>query len=279
MPQLQAGHVATYDFGAPVEGAKATGQVSMQNNPPQNGDTVTLVDAEGEERTFEFDPQSVDDGVQSDHTEVAFDDTVATAQAIDNAISALADAINNSALLIDALADTANNNVDLEQTEPLESGNTAIQKNVSAPADLTTTDFSGGAGRTTERRTPIYSEPRAGGGTPAGQRRRIPLATPVEWRVADGGFGKHFFNVQNEDGVRDLTVTIEVSEDGLKYRRTTSAANLNAVQGVTVQRKTNREFTVLTRPGKDKYVRLFVTGGARGVCQVRPEGNLDPLTH
>ena len=281
MPQIQSAHVATFDFGAPDRGTKATGgRVALSTAAPADGDTITLTDAEGTTRTFEFDPQSVNDGVASGNIEVAFDDTGTTANNLDAAVNALAAAINDdSPLLIDATADPSNDRVDMNQTEPLASGNTAVQSSFGTPANVTTTDFSGGEGEATERRTPLYPEPRAGGGTPSGQRRRIPKATPIEFRVADAGYGRHDITFQNADGVNDINVSIEVSPDGLKYFPTNASDHGEAVDGVTIQRKTNQTFTVIFRATQDKYVRLLTTGGARGVMNVRPEGSLQPITN
>ncbi len=96
-------------------------------------------------------------------------------------------------------------------------------------------------------------------------------ATVLDFKVKQGG--KLDLMFENLEG-NDLTVSVEVSEDGTSYAATTAANNLAAVTDEVIAAATNKDFTILARQDLDNYVRVLASGATRANMQVRPDGVL-----
>ena len=97
------------------------------------------------------------------------------------------------------------------------------------------------------------------------------VATVLDFKVLQGGkLDLCFENLE----APDLTVSVEVSEDGVTYAATTAADNLAVVTDEVVAGGCNKDFTVLARQDLDNYVRVRALGGTRANMQVRPDGVL-----
>lgn len=62
----------------------------------------------------------------------------------------------------------------------------------------------------------------------------------------------------------DLSVTVQVSEDGSTWNDTTAAQNGAAVVDESLSPKTRRMFTISVRPKLDEYIRILARGSDRG---------------
>ena len=87
--------------------------------------------------------------------------------------------------------------------------------------------------------------------------------------------GRQQLRFEASDAENDVTVSVEVSEDGVSFNATTVANNLTAVTNEVILPRTSREFTVLLRAGLDNFMRVRASGGDRGELQIRGPGELE----
>jgi hypothetical protein len=74
-----------------------------------------------------------------------------------------------------------------------------------------------------------------------------------------------------------VTVTLQVSQDGITYSNTTAPNNVSAVVSQTIPARTRWSFPLLLREGKDKYLRLVATGPGIGCLEIEHNGIVEPL--
>ena len=102
--------------------------------------------------------------------------------------------------------------------------------------------------------------------------------TVLQFRKKPDASGKLVLKFENADGVNDLTVSVETSENNSSWNATTAGNNLAAVTNVSVPKRTSKETTILLRRGLDLYVRVRASGGAKGELQIRGDAILEPMT-
>jgi len=274
MPRSKVSTGSNFGFVAPIEGAKATGLIELDNATPADGDTVELIDSNGYAVTFEFD---------NDSSVTAGNTLVDIGSDLDDSVTNLAAAVNASGLLIEATADTTDDEVALEQTEPVADGNTTITATFDTSANVSVTQFSGGTGdkEQVKRHSPHGFDERhdvAGnqsGASTDNLRRYRPKAAQTEFYVRQAG--KLRVLIDNPSLLNDLVVTLETAPNGEKFNPITAAANGEAVDGVTIARKTYRDYNIILEEGTT--LRVFATGGAKGEIQLDSDDILDPIDY
>ena len=90
--------------------------------------------------------------------------------------------------------------------------------------------------------------------------------------------GRQEFRFESADADEDVTVSVEVSEDGSSFVATTAADNVEAVTDEVIKPRTSRNFSVLLRAGKDLFVRVLASGDDRGEVQIRGPAELEIST-
>ncbi len=73
--------------------------------------------------------------------------------------------------------------------------------------------------------------------------------------------GRQEFRFESADAEEDVTVSVEVSEDGVSFDATTAGNNNEAVTNEVILPRTSRNFTVLLRAVLDNLVRVRASGG------------------
>jgi hypothetical protein len=73
----------------------------------------------------------------------------------------------------------------------------------------------------------------------------------------------------NSEAKTDLTVSVQVSADGITYNATSVNNNSAVITNVAVQPRVQRNFTINLRNNIDNYFRVVASGGVRGTMQYR----------
>lgn len=252
MPKNQVANIGVYDFGAsagPILGTAATASVTLSTVADTN--TVTLSDGVLT-KVFEFDNNATVTG-SNILVAIGAGDTAAAA--------ALAAAIIASGLKMTAVSALGVVTITAITTEFHESlGNAYTTAKSGSPVVVTA--FSGGID-----------------GDAA--------AVVKKFRLKQASGGKLILEFTNDDGVNDLTVSVQVAftPTGLTptganngWAATTVANNLTAVTNISVPKKTTKSATLLLRRGIDHYVRILGVGRCRAQVQIRGDQILEPLS-
>lgn len=119
--------------------------------------------------------------------------------------------------------------------------------------------------------------------TQVGQVSSYPFGAPAatgtvlvfKSRDRTGGPVNFLFETPDADG--DITVSVEVSPDGITYVATTAGHHGVAVTAEVILPRTRRDFTVALRATVDNFVRIRASGSDRGSVQIRANEGLESL--
>jgi hypothetical protein len=233
MPALQTAQVDNYDFGAPnvaiVAAAAATLLITFTGNPT-TGDLLEISTPTGE-LTVDFTNGSPTPG--------------AVACAI-----GLADTNTNTNL------------VALLNSYALQLGATAVATTTLETTLTNSTPGSAGNSGTVSTTSSVLTLGTWGGGVDADAAVGI-----IQFSIEFGG--KIHLHFENPIALTPSTITVEFSTDGIHWTAAATAANLVAINGVTLNPLQTLDYTVLARAGVDKFMRVSASGGNRLAMQVR----------
>lgn len=107
----------------------------------------------------------------------------------------------------------------------------------------------------------------------AGAVSGAPDDVVLRFEVFQGG--RQELRFESADAEEDVTVSVEVSEDGTSWNATTAANNNEAVTNEVIKPRTSRNFTVMLRAQKDLFMRVRAIGSDRCELQIRGPAELE----
>jgi hypothetical protein len=249
MANLQTAQVANYDFGATAAAialaAAATATVTF-NAQPTSGNVVVIGTSKGT-FTYEFNNSAPAAG----HIQVAIGANAnATAANLAAAINLQS---NQGATAVDVT-----NVVTLTDTTPGTGGNSDTLS--TDDGNIAVTAWTGGTANSSSVGILEFSVGEAA------------------YNYGGGKAVLHFecpINGPNGIGIRPitnpLTLSIQVSPDGINWAATTAPNNLTAITNYVLGPGQDIDFTVAFRAGVDKFFRLNAQGPGRGLLQIRSQ--------
>jgi hypothetical protein len=252
MANLQTAQVANYDFGATaaaiVFAVAATATATFAGQPTSGNILVlgTLVGA----ITYQFTNSAPSPGYVAVAIGANADATATNLAAAINAQNAL----NNQG----ATAVAAANVVTITDDTPGTGGNSdTLSTN---DGNIAVTPFAGGVANSTSVGLLVFSVGEAaynyGGG-----KAELHFECPI--------------NGPNGIGIRPvtnpLTITVQVSPDGVNWANTTAPNNITAIVGYVLGPGQDIDFAVAFRAGTDKFFRVNAQGPGRGLLQIRSQ--------
>jgi len=101
------------------------------------------------------------------------------------------------------------------------------------------------------------------------------LADVLMFKAKGNSGGRVVLTFEAPVATNNLTVSVEVSDDGAAWNATTTAENLVAVTAEVIKPKTARTFEVLLRATTDKWMRIRASGSDRGGVTIKGNEFLD----
>lgn len=101
------------------------------------------------------------------------------------------------------------------------------------------------------------------------------LADVLMFKAKGNSGGRVVMTFEAPDATKNLTVSVEVSDDGTTFVPTTAGENLTAVTAEVIKPRTQRTFEVLLRATTDKWMRIRASGSDRGGVTIKGNEFLD----